>query len=70
MNGFARTAIELYQKDFCDEDEIRAVKESIKANTEWFQLIEQQAKERGITVEENLRINAQYVIDSKKKKQP
>ena len=70
MNGFARTAIELYQKDFCDEDEIRAVEESIKANTEWFQLIEQQAKERGITVEENLRINAQYVIDSKKKKQP
>ena len=70
MNGFARTAIELYQKDFCDEDEIRAVEESIKANPEWFSLIEQQAKERGITVEENLRINAQYVIDSKKKKQP
>lgn len=70
MNGFARTAIELYQKDFCDEDEIRAVEESIKANPDWLRLIEQQAKERGITVEENLRINAQYVIDSKKQKQP
>ena len=70
MNGFARTALELFQKDFSNEEEIHAVEESIKANTDWFMLIEQQAKERCITVEENLRINAQYVIDSKKKKQP
>lgn len=62
MNGFTQTAIELYQKD--DKEALNAVMETNKDNPEWFQ-----AKERGITVEENLRINAEYVIKTNKKEQ-
>ena len=70
MNGFTQSAIALYQKDSSDEDELRSIMESIKDNPEWLRLIEQQAKERGITMEENLRINAEYVLEKKKQKQP
>ena len=70
MNGFTQSAIALYQKDSSDEDELRSVMESIKDNPEWLRLIEQQAKERGITMEENLRINAEYILEQKEQKQP
>lgn len=69
MNGFAQTAIELYQKDNYDKEALNAVMETIKDNPEWFHAVEQQAKERGITVEENLRINAEYVLETNKKEQ-
>ena len=70
MNGFTQSAIALYQKDSSDEDELRSVMESIKDNPEWLRLIEQQAKERGISMEENLRINAEYILEQKEQKQP
>ena len=69
MNGFTQTAIELYQKDDNDKEALDAVIETIKDNPEWFHAIEQQAKERGITAEENLRINAEYVLKTNKKEQ-
>ena len=42
--------------------------EDIRNNQEWYDLIVEQAKERGITVEENLRRNAAYIIQKEKKK--
>lgn len=69
MFGFAQTAQDLYQKDGASEEEkFQMTIESIKANEEWMKAIEEQAKERGITVEENLQRNARYVMEQNKKK--
>ena len=43
--------------------------ESIKNDPQWYGSIQQQAKERGISVEENLRRNAVYVYQTQKKEQ-
>ena len=42
--------------------------EMIKADAKWYQAVVEQAKERGISVEENLRRNAKYTIETNKKK--
>ena len=67
MNGFTRSAQELFQKGTTSEQEaLEITKQRIMDNPEWMQAIEQQAKERGITVEENLIINAEYVLANEK----
>ena len=69
MFGFAETAQDLYQKDGATEEEkIQMTIESIRANEAWMKAIEEQAKERGISVEENLRKNAIYVIKAERLK--
>ena len=63
MNGFVQSAQELYQNGCTgDQEAIAIIIERIKNNPEWFQAIEQQAKERGLTTEENLYENAEYVL--------
>ena len=67
MNGFTQSALELYSNGGTQEQEaIRSIMESIKNDQEWFEVIQQQAKERGISVEENLRLNATYVFQMQK----
>lgn len=67
MNGFAQSAQELFHKGCTsDQEAIKAIMESIRGNAEWFKAVEQQAKEKGITVEENLYRNAEYVLKTEK----
>ena len=59
MSGFTQSALELYENGGTREQEaISAIMESIKNDPQWFSTIEQQAQERGISVEENLKQNA------------
>ena len=70
MSGFAQSAMELYENGGIQEQEaIHAIMESIKNDPEWYNSIQQQAKERGISVEENLRMNAAYVYQMQKNEQ-
>ena len=46
-------------------DILQAQMDQIKNDAAWFATIEQQAKERGISVEESLRKNALYMIDQR-----
>ena len=70
MSGFTQSALELYANGGTQEQEaIRSIMESIKSDPEWFGSIQQQAQERGISVEENLRLNAAYVYQMKKNEQ-
>jgi hypothetical protein len=67
MSGFTQSAQELFRKGCTsDQEAIKAIMESIKENAEWFKAVEQQAKEKGITVEENLYRNAEYVLQTEK----
>lgn len=70
MSGFTQSALELYANGGTQEQEaIRSIMESIKKDPEWFGVIQQQAQERGISVEENLRLNAAYVFQMQKNEQ-
>lgn len=70
MSGFVQSALELYEKGCTsDQEMLQSIINSIKENPEWFQAIEQQAKEKGITTEDNLRINAEYVMKSNKEQE-
>ena len=70
MYGFPATAFELYGQDpTSDEFILKSTIERIKADPKWMALIESQAEEKGLTVEENLVRNAKYVIEQEKKKQ-
>ena len=70
MSGFSKSALELYENGGTNEQEaIQALMESIKNDPQWFSVIQQQAKERGISVEENLRLNATYVYQMEKNEQ-
>ena len=70
MYNFAETGVELYnQGALSAEQTLNLTIERIKSDPKWMQLIERQAKERGLTVEENLVLNAKYVIEQEKKKQ-
>ena len=70
MSGFPKSALELYENGGTNEQEaIQALMESIKSDPQWFGVIQQQAKERGISVEENLRLNATYVYQMEKNEQ-
>lgn len=67
LHGFTHSAIELYQKGRGNEQEtLLMIIESIKNDPAWMQAIEQQAQERGISIEDNLMKNAQYILQTKK----
>ncbi len=68
MNGFVQTAQELFENgsDIPQEARINATIESIRNNKEWLKAIEAQAQERGLSVEENLRLNAIYILEQQK----
>ena len=68
--GFTHTAQALFQKGMTDDQEaIETVIQRIKDDPEWMQAIEKQAKERGITIDESLFQNAEYVVQTEKTKQ-
>lgn len=68
--GFTYTAQELFQKGMTnDQEAIETVIQRIKDDPEWMQAIEKQAKERGITIDESLFQNAEYVVQTEKTKQ-
>lgn len=70
MGGFTQTAQELFQKGVTNDLEaIQITMQRIKDSPEWMQAIEQQAKERGITVEENLYRNAEFILQTERNKQ-
>ncbi len=70
LSGFTQSALELYENGGTREQEaISAIIESIKNDPQWFSTIEQQAQERGISVEENLKQNAAYVYQMQKNEQ-
>lgn len=63
MCGFHESAMNLYQNGVTsDEDAIDAIIHNIYDNPEWLHALELQAEERGITIEENLQRNAQYML--------
>lgn len=65
--GFEQTAYHLWNRGSLNGEEIIELKmKEIADNKEWYDHIVKQAKEKGISVEENLRQNAIYVIDAKK----
>lgn len=69
MYGFPKSALELYGRDSASEEAlIEATMRRIQDNSGWMQAVERQAKERKVTVEENLRNNAIYVIQEERKK--
>ena len=66
MFGFTQTAQNLYQNGEISEGaKLRATIQMIKDNEDWMKAVEKQAEERGLTVEENLRRNAIYVLSNK-----
>jgi hypothetical protein len=69
MFGFIPFAEEqLRNGGISDEEAIALIINNIKSNPEWYQKVVEQAKERGITVEENLLDNADYVLRTNKQK--
>lgn len=70
MFGFPQTTQNLFQNGEISEGaKLQAVIQMIKDNEDWMKAIEKQAEERGLTVEQNLRRNAIYVLEKKKEKQ-
>lgn len=49
------------------EERIQKMIKSIQSNAEWYDAVVRQAEERGLTVEENLRRNAVYVLENNNK---
>ncbi len=70
MCGFTHTALNLFENGCTsDQETLQSIINSIKENPEWFQAIELQAKEKGITTEDNLLLNAEYVLKTNKLEQ-
>lgn len=53
---------ELSHGGYSDEEALERIKKNIRDDGPWYQSIVQQAEERGISVEENLQRNAEYVL--------
>jgi hypothetical protein len=65
--GFNQSALELYENGITKEQEsILPIMESIKNDPQWYGSIQQQAQERGISIEECLIKNAAYVYEMQK----
>lgn len=63
MFGFPKMAFNLFAHgDTKDEKQIKMMMQAIRNVPEWYEAVAKQAKERGLTTEENLRRNAIYVI--------
>ena len=71
MFGFPETAFNLYaQGQLCEGEEVEMMMESIRNNAQWYEAVEKQAKECGLTIEDNLRRNAIYAIRNREKANP
>lgn len=74
MFGFVEDALETFVKgDEHDEEQyaeeqINFIIQRIKSDPEWLQKVEEQAKQINISLEENLRLNAEYVYEMEHKK--
>ena len=69
MFNFTNTAQELLQKGKMDDHEaLQVIIQNILDTPEWLEAIEKQAEELGITAEENIRRNAEYVLKKNKQK--
>lgn len=71
MFGFPEMAMRLLSKGtLCEEDKIEMMMQVISDNPQWYEAVVKQAKELGITTEENLRRNAIYTIRTREKAKP
>ena len=67
MCNFTYTAMKLYQEGTTnDEDAIQAIIDNILNTPEWLEAIEKQAEEMGLSLEDNIRRNAEYVLNTYK----
>jgi hypothetical protein len=67
MFGFPQTAQNLYEKGVISEEAaMNAAIKLIKDDEKWLKAVEEQAKQRGITIEENLHRNAQYYLEQRR----
>ena len=71
MFGFCETAQKAIVEGDAEnmEKQIQGVIQRIKDNPEWFESVKQQAIERGISLDEMLRLNAMYAIEMDNQKQ-
>lgn len=68
MFGFTQTAQNLYQfGEISDEASIRAAIQLIEEDEIWLKAVEEQAEKRGISIEENLRLNAEYFLEERRR---
>lgn len=68
MFGFIQSAYHYYETGVLNEEQaIQSIIKRIKANPQWLEAVEQQAQKQGITLEENLLINAKYVYETQEK---
>ena len=66
MFGFTETVQNLYAKGvISDEAGLNAVIQHIKESEQWMHDLEVQAQERGITLEENILLNAKWYIEER-----
>ena len=71
MFDFPETVFTLFAHgQYCDEEKVEKMMQTIRNVPEWYDAVAKQAKERGLTTEENLRRNAIYVIQSTENKKP
>lgn len=71
MFGFPEMALKLLANGpMCDEEKIEMMMQTIREEPQWYEAVAKQAKELGITTEENLRRNAIYVIQTREKAKP
>ena len=71
MFGFPKMAFNLFAHGKArDEEKIEMMMQSIRNTPEWYDAVAKQAKERGLTTEENLRKNAIYVLQLNESNNP
>ena len=71
MFGFPEMAMKLLARGpLCDEEQIEMMIQAICDNPQWYDAVAKQAKERGRTIEESLRLNAIYTIQNLEKANP
>jgi hypothetical protein len=69
MFEFPRTAQELLEKGYFNEDEaMDIVIQMIKDEPKWYEGVVKQAEERQISIEECLTMNARYYLDCQRLK--
>ena len=71
MFGFPEMAFNLFAHGKArDEEKIEMMMQSIRNTPDWYDAVAKQAKERGLTTEENLRKNAIYVLQLNESNNP
>jgi len=69
MFGFPQTAQNLFQNGEVNEGaQLKAAIQIIKNDEKWLKAVEEQAEQRGLTIEENLRRNAKYYLEQRQNK--